>query len=262
MLTLGIDLASDPKKTGVCLLDWRTARPVVRRTGGRGDDDELRGLIRRADKVGIDVPLGWPTDFVRAVSAWSRHRKWPVATKASLRYRETDHGPGRPPLSVSSDRLAVPAFRAAALLSSLDLHTQRDGREKVVEVYPVASLRAWLKVEPADYKRPDAAGRRARRTLLTRLLRGLGQEPGRFAEFRESCLEVHDTFDAFVAALTARAAALGLTVTPNQAQRKKARLEGWIHRPAEGSSLGLLCQARTPRTKPGRSYVSMMPGRG
>lgn len=245
MLTLGVDLASDPKKTGVCLLDWRSGRPVIRKTGGRGDDDELRGLIRRADKVGIDVPLGWPADFVKAVSAWSEGKKWPDAAKVSLRYRGTDCGPGRPPLSVSSDRLAVPAFRAAALLSSLDLHAQRDGRGKIVEVYPVASLRAWLKAEPpSEYKRPDAAGRRARRSLLTRLLRGLGQEPGRFAEFRESCLEVHDIFDAFVAALTARAAALGLTVPPTPGQQDKARIEGWIHRPAEGSAVSELCERR------------------
>lgn len=188
MLTLGIDLASDPKKTGVCLVDWRTGRPVVRKTGGKGDDDELRRLIQKSDKVGIDVPLGWPTDLVSAVSAWSKGSRWPTVSKASLRYRDTDHGPGRPPLSVSSDRLAVPAFRAAALLSSLNLHDQRDGRGKVVEVYPVASLRAWLEAEPAhEYKRPDASGRRARRELLTRLLRGLGHEPGRFSAFREDC---------------------------------------------------------------------------
>lgn len=256
MLTLGIDLASDPKKTGVCLVDWRTGRPVVRKTGGKGDDDELRRLIQKSDKVGIDVPLGWPTDLVSAVSAWSKGSRWPTVSKASLRYRDTDHGPGRPPLSVSSDRLAVPAFRAAALLSSLNLHDQRDGRGKVVEVYPVASLRAWLEAEPAhEYKRPDASGRRARRELLTRLLRGLGHEPGRFSAFREDCLEVHDVFDAFVAALTARAAALGLTQLPSPSQRRKARVEGWIHRPVESTSLGQLCTLR----KTGHSMASRIP---
>jgi hypothetical protein len=43
-----------------------------------------------------------------------------------------------------------------------------------------------------------------------------------------------DLFDAVVAALTARAAAVGLTLPPDNDHAAAARKEGWIHLPAGG----------------------------
>jgi len=41
----------------------------------------------------------------------------------------------------------------------------------------------------------------------------------------------HDAFDALIAALATRAAALGLTLPPTAAQLEAARAEGWIALP-------------------------------
>ena len=65
MRTLGIDLSANPTKTGACRIDWPSLdvaflpRPVA--------DEELVAAVASSDMTGIDVPLGWPDDFVHAV---------------------------------------------------------------------------------------------------------------------------------------------------------------------------------------------------
>lgn len=59
MLTAGIDLSADPKKTGVATLEWTDDGATV--TGievGRHTDADLADLIEAVDKAGIDCPLG------------------------------------------------------------------------------------------------------------------------------------------------------------------------------------------------------------
>jgi len=56
--TLGVDLASQPKKTAACEIEWgpdsaTTSGPMV----GMSDGD-LLGLVARNDAVGIDAPFG------------------------------------------------------------------------------------------------------------------------------------------------------------------------------------------------------------
>jgi hypothetical protein len=60
MITLGVDLAAEPKKTGVAWVEW--APGVGRITGlrvGAGDEDLVASMLG-ARKTGIDCPLGWP----------------------------------------------------------------------------------------------------------------------------------------------------------------------------------------------------------
>jgi hypothetical protein len=52
---------------------------------------------------------------------------------------------------------------------------------------------------------------------------------------REACLESDDPLDAVLAALIARAAAVGLAKPPPAADLDLARQEGWIHLPLKGS---------------------------
>jgi len=66
----------------------------------------------------------------------------------AVRYRRTDLAiwqmmTGGPPLSVSTDKIALPAMRAAAILSRLPQPVALDGSEIVVEVYPAAALKRW-----------------------------------------------------------------------------------------------------------------------
>lgn len=70
MITLGIDLSSQPKDTAACLIDWQPGRGVVHAPALACDDATLDAWIARADATGIDAPLGWPEAFVRAVGGW------------------------------------------------------------------------------------------------------------------------------------------------------------------------------------------------
>ena len=64
MITGGVDLAADPKRTALCAIDW--ASGSVELSDGPVDDDAIVTLAHRASLSGWDVPLGWPDAFVAA----------------------------------------------------------------------------------------------------------------------------------------------------------------------------------------------------
>src|SRR3954467_1916582 len=111
--TLGIDLASQPRNTALCVVAWRSDRAgiVALARGGRGVEeptDELlvasacgtraigggggdaggpaEGAIDaalgggggRPARVAVDAPFGWPEPFARAVAAHGRMKPWPA----------------------------------------------------------------------------------------------------------------------------------------------------------------------------------------
>lgn len=254
--TLGIDLASQPKNTALCCIAWRPGlariRVLLRGTsedGVRVLDDHLlvcamsrsrRGLPAPS-KIAIDAPLGWPVDFVRGVSDL---RAWPIepgGTRRRLERRATDHWvhqrTGKLPLSVTTDRIAYPAMRAAGLLAhyaaSTGLPVDRAGvTGPVCEAYPEPAIRRfglW----------PDDAGTRQsykgaaaplREQILIRLRRAaswLKISP----QQRQACIDSDHCLDALICALVARAAQRDLTVAPPAELAQEARLEGWIHLP-------------------------------
>jgi Protein of unknown function (DUF429) len=134
----------------------------------------------------------------------------------------------RRPLSVSSDRIAYPAVRAARLLARLgpSRPAWRDGSDRVIEVYPAAALAAW-EIEPGRYKQPD--GLEARRSLLSALVQAL---PGLDVGDQGPALVATDhAIDALIAALVARAHMLGQVRRPTEAEAKDAAVEGWIWLP-------------------------------
>ena len=217
MLTLGVDLASQAAKTAACLIEWSPESARVETLELGVGDERLLRLAEAAEKVGIDVPFGWPDDFVDAVSKHHHGQAWPEVDGRPLRYRRTDlvvwERTGRPPLSVSSDRIAVPAFRAARLLSSLS--PDRSGGGKFVEVYPRAARACF------------ALGR-------SRSLSELRQRMPRLDLDEHSaaiCEQSDDVFDALIASLVARASALGLCEAIPAAEREAAAREGWIALP-------------------------------
>jgi predicted nuclease with RNAse H fold len=232
VITLGVDLAAEPKGTGAVRVSWRDGRALVTDAWCPADDDTIVAAAEGADKIGIDCPLGWPDAFVEFVR---QHRDGDVQTPAGtieqrrqLAYRATDlHVMGEPyrvrPLSVSADRIAHAAFRAAALLARLG-ESDRSGAARVVEAYPAGSLQRWG-LQHRRYKADPGAIA----DLLAALERraGLTFAPGT----RDACLASADVLDALVVALTARAAQLGLTEPVPEALRDKARREGWISLP-------------------------------
>jgi hypothetical protein len=71
--TLGVDFAAQPSNTAACLIRWSDGQAVVERLERNVDDDWLVALADQADKVGLDIPFGWPIDFVSAISAHQEH---------------------------------------------------------------------------------------------------------------------------------------------------------------------------------------------
>ena len=238
MRTVGVDLASQPTKTGTCVVEWSTGGARVLHLATEGSDEAILELYRKANVIGIDMPFGWPEPFVDFISGkpGMEKKSWSSQWKNKLRFRCTDFAvrelAGFWPLSVSSDRIAIPAMRCRGLLAQMGV-TDKSGDGQVFEVYPAAALRRW-ELDHRKYK-----GKKGKK-ILGRLVDDLLSlcpwlEVGSAA--RKMLAENDDAFDALVCALVARAAALGQTVRPNRKDLDLARNEGWIHLPVEGDCL-------------------------
>jgi Protein of unknown function (DUF429) len=267
-LTMGIDLASQPEKTAVCLLQWDTGRDptlvLLRRAsveggtalhskwlsttayGIRGDYD---GPIT---KVGIDAPFGWPEPFLDAVAAYRATGRWPVdidEALGELRLRETDRAvhrrTGKTPLSVTSDRIALPAMRCASILTKIGENrgaeaVAKDGSGLCCEVYPDPAIRYWTEhaARPLGaretYKGKDASRKRVALLQAIQAELPIHDQEGRLDQI---ALE-DDYMDALACALVARAAEVGATHLPETGEeRGRATVEGWIHLPSEPLTL-------------------------
>ncbi len=224
----------------MCAIEWSAGRATVTLLQSRVADHDIVGLMATADKVGIDVPFGWPVAFAAAVSQHSRHGSWPDgydhADNRALRFRRTDlwvrETLGLVPLSVSADRIALPAMRAAAFLSRAPGRGALDGSGLAVEVYPAAALKRWG-FSWRKYKRDENA--KARDILVSQLMARSSAWLRADGDFAARCAASDDVFDAVIAALVARAAMTGLTEPVPGEDRPLAQREGWIAVPCEGS---------------------------
>jgi hypothetical protein len=251
--TLGIDLASQPRNTALCVVAWGPHAAEVRALargawdGAELTDELLAGAATGRAKVGIDAPFGWPEPFANAVAAHGRLEPWPSRLDEKRRRferRETDRfvheHAQKVPLSVSTDRIAYPAMRCAAILGALQARlgreaVARDGSGLVAEAYPDAALRRWLpdlwQPRPGSYKGAAAGTRRA--LVVETLLGALGERFAVSEQQRGLCVDSDDCLDALVCALLARAVHRDMTIAPADGeQRRLARIEGWIHLPA------------------------------
>jgi len=243
VLTLGIDLAAEPKKTGVAWVEWGQGNARVADLHVGASDSDLVDAMSNATKTGIDCPLGWPREFVAFIA---RHQddhvavdpRVPADWRRRLSYRVTDlHVKGTVKgiqgLSVSSDRIGATTMRCAALLSSLAAVGRtvvRTGSGPVAEVYPAASLVRWG-FNHKGYKGND--GRTRRSQLVDELMSEAAWLD--LGGHEESCRASDDALDAVLASMTARAAAVGLTeVIPPEAL-PAAVTEGWIALPRMGT---------------------------
>jgi predicted nuclease with RNAse H fold len=194
---------------------------------------QLAAPVCHGGKTGIDCTFGWPAAFVGFVSA--HHVSRPVSaggpgSRRNLTMRRTDlfvrEKLGLTPLSVSADRIAHVALRCAVLLTKLGAAGQpvdRSGSGPVAEVYPAASQRSWG-LDHRGYKQ------RATIEALGRLVDHLLDEAPwlECAAHEETMRRSHDAFDAVIAGMTARAAALGQTFPPTGDDLAAATAEGWI----------------------------------
>lgn len=262
MTYLGIDLATRPRATGLCELRADGGQLVATFPSTDGvvltDDELLRRITdETVVKVAVDVPFGWPTEFVDAVSMHSRDRRWPDpgwdpdGQIRRLRYRLTDrwvteHLAGleregrapRPPLSVSTDLLGVTAFRMARIerrLRDRGIPVDRSGwTGRLVEAYPAGTLRCWGLYPDSSYKSDPTI----RAQVVEDLTAFLGDAV--VGDWQRRCRDSDDELDAFVCALVAKLAEEGRTIGPTSEaaadlDRSVIQREGWIHLPAEAT---------------------------
>jgi predicted nuclease with RNAse H fold len=238
--TVGVDLAAEPKKTAVAVIDWRNGQAIVEHVAVGQIDAEIIDRVVAADKAGIDCPLGWPAPFVDFLIAQRDGKPVApndIASRRVLAYRTTDlvlkAETGVMPLSVAADLIGHTAMRAAGILSELAARGQpvdRSGAGVVIEVYPAAALRLWGLYRPR-YKGPGS--RAVRDELVAAVFAALPELQIDAADVAR-CRQSDDAFDAVLCALIARAAALGRTRLPDASQANAAAAEGWIAVPTCG----------------------------
>lgn len=235
MITTGVDLATEPSKTGMATLRWGSDGAVVTDLRLGVDDAAIVDATATSTKVGIDCPLGWPDGFVEMLTRHHTGHLEPHALddadwRRGLANRATDvavtRATGLRPLSVAADRIGLTAMRTANLRGRLAAEgspVDRAGTGVVVEVYPAASLRRW-RLPHRGYK--GNASTDALEMVVDDLTSAAPWL--RLGEYEHLCRRRDDALDAVVAALTARAAALGLTTAPDADEVAPARREGWI----------------------------------
>jgi hypothetical protein len=183
----------------------------------------------------VDSPFGWPVAFVSAVATWGDGLPWPVSASADLRHRLTDRsvylGRGINPLSVSSDRIGVCAWRCARLLTRWGV-TDRVGGQGVAEVYPAVALRSW-QLPGTGYKHRDPTLAAAAPGQLIDELRARCPWLQADAVDWEVMAQNHDALDSLICALVGRAIELGATEPIPDDARMRAEREGWIHVPTD-----------------------------
>ena len=232
MRTAGVDLATQPRKTGLAVLKWSEGGATAELVTVGATDDVIVDVCLSTDRVGIDAPFGWPESFVAFLDS---HRCDALAsfsyaeTSPSLALRETDRYVARTfsvrPLSVSTDRIGLTAIRGSVIQARLREAGQpvfRDGSGRVVEVYPAVALKQWG-LAGGSYKGAHASALPA---LLDRLLAAAPWLD--MGEFADVCRTSDDAFDAVVSAMVARAHALGQWHRPSDDSTGLAALEGWI----------------------------------
>ncbi len=259
---VGIDLATEPERTGVVVLSIGRGRAVASLPprGFRATDASVSEMVGPATVVGLDAPLGWPEEFVRAMVEHDAMAPWPTfgepdpaALRRLLSRRLTDRFVQRQaaiiPLSVSADRIGAVAMRGAALQTAWSAAwgamAPRDGSGPLVETYPAAALKLWG-LPHRGYKgavpaagRPGAGGaplapERTRRHIVGSVVQrtaGWLAFDDRNGSVVGRAVASDHTLDALVSALVAAAAKAGRTDPPPGADAERARREGWIHLP-------------------------------
>jgi len=244
VLTAGVDLAAEPKGTALAIIEWKkTQATLVDLQLGVSDETivEAAGVV---DKLGIDCALGWPIEFVEFLNIHANlaSTSFPdggMDWRRRASFRESDRHvravTGKWPLSVSTDRLGLTAMRCAGLQGRIQqsgIQIDRSGSGRIVEIYPGASLRLWG-FDTTGYR----ANEDARAELLTSIEHSVSWL--NLGSHRELMISSTDAFDAVIASLATRAAAINQYLHPPKEFLDIAKVEGWIALPT-GSITDLL----------------------
>ncbi|GAB3305066.1 DUF429 domain-containing protein [Pseudoclavibacter terrae] len=240
MKTVGVDLAAEPTRTAMAVIEWGADGARLSHVQLGTSDTEIIELAADAASVGIDCAFGWPIEFVEFVSAHATrvsgtHARTGIDLRRRLAYRHTDRvvreQTGRWPLSVSTDRLGMTAIHCAELLDGFAAageQVDRSGGGRLAEVYPAAALRAWGLLTPGYKTKPEA------RILAAQAVLAALPRLETTAEQRSLLGRSDDALDALVASLIARAHALGKTLPVPPELLDAAKIEGWVALPTCG----------------------------
>jgi hypothetical protein len=128
VITLGIDMSSQPKGTAACAVTWEADRAVTVTPCLGCDDEMLSEMIAKSDAVGIDAPFGGPAEFAVAVGELGRasgKRPDPSACdKGDLRKHQASRlsMPFRMPL-----RRCFGASKSSEIVMVLTINVERRG---------------------------------------------------------------------------------------------------------------------------------------
>lgn len=229
MRLIGVDLGAQPARTSICEMAW-SDRAVVVAVESTVDDDLIVEWCDGADAIGIDSPFGWPVGFVDLVHRHgTRSSTFVETTSEELRMRRSDvfawSETGKQPLSVSTDKLGIVAFRCIRLLERLrGTAFDRSGTEGIYEVYPGGALAKWG-LPSRGYKK--AKGVAVREVIVAELESVID-----FGPAARRAIECDDDLDAVLCAYIAGLAARGATTPPPPDMAEDAAVEGWIHLPS------------------------------
>lgn len=234
---IGIDCATDPKKTGLALSSVQGNRTTLREvTTGRKNSPAtiIHDWIQKSRQVlmALDAPLGWPADLSRTLAAHIAGERIEVDPNDLFR-RETDRlvarTIGKQPLDVGADRIARTAHSALRLLSELRELTGAEiplawspklsEKIEAIEVYPAAKLSA-LELPSSGYKTPGD------KKVRKKILDGISEHLDLSQVSEGSLVGNADLLDAAVCVLAAKDF-LDWKVLP-PVDSDLARQEGWI----------------------------------
>ncbi len=191
--------------------------------------------------VAIDVPFGYPAEFITWVSNFNLTGSKSVDL-SHLKFRQTERWlndyakkhwkvSGFTGLSVSMDKLGVTFTVGAALISEMtnslnfqiSMGDKPDASKLIIEVYPKASMMSWFH-NTKDIVRKYRGSDSDRKALANRLI---GKFDNLFYSDMLTFFEFFDdhSIDAFVAAMTARAYSENECLLPDEMLQPN---EGWI----------------------------------
>mgnify|MGYP000953606960 CR=1 FL=1 len=234
---IGIDCATDPKKTGISFGYYRNCEMVITNTIVSKDFTTMyRYLFDYINKnddilIAMDAPFGWPSSMGHALINHNAGNPIHIDSNNMFR-RETDRfikrKIGKQSLDVGADRIARTAHSALNIIDEIRKHTNREVTlvwdetdirgVNLIEVYPAATLDCY-NIVSKGYKESNKYD--VRKVIIEALSNHIIIETN-----RDMILHNADALDSVICLLAAKDFIMGNVLYPDNIEL--AKKEGWI----------------------------------